>query len=97
MPRFTALPFVVEAHQWKGNVAPMPDEFRLGLSVSPDGRALVPTEDGLRPANHGDWIVRGSSGAFSVIHAAAFETMFQEQGLLPEEPVKRAYNRREIA
>ena len=77
MPRFVARPVVIEAHQWSGNAVLMPDDFRLSLTPQPDGSALVQTIGGGRRALHGDWVMRGSDGSFSVVRGGAFDDLFE--------------------
>ena len=94
MPRFIARPVTVEAHQWGGNTVLMPDDFRLSVQSTPDGRAVVTTLDGPKVAQRDDWIMRGPGGDFVVVRPAAFETMFEPLAQTPEPPAKRPYVRR---
>lgn len=50
---------------------------RLAAELTPDGVVLaVPTQDGKSLATSGDWIVKESSGAFSVCKAATFAATY---------------------
>jgi hypothetical protein len=81
MPRFRALPVVVEAHQFTGSVNLWPDPFlRAVVRHLPGGITEVMTADGLRQVRNNDWLVYGPGG-FSVMHEAAFEAMFEELAL----------------
>lgn len=95
MPRFVARPVVIEAHQWDGNAVLMPDDFRISLTPQPDGSALVHTLEGGRRATHGDWIMRGADGTFSVVRDGAFDTLFEPWKAVPAAlPVTRPYVKR---
>ena len=77
MPRYTARPLTVEAHQWTGHVAEWPESFRLAVRGHKVGGIIeVMTGDGVRQCKHGDWIVAGPDGTFTVQRAAMFETWF---------------------
>jgi hypothetical protein len=79
MPRFVALPVTVEAYEWTGHLHMFPDAFRMAVRrQNHNGTVDVMTDDGLRSCRHGDWIVRGPNGDFSVLRGATFETMYQE-------------------
>lgn len=93
MPRFVARPVVVEAYCWDGNSVGWPEDFRLVLATTPDGRAMVQTADGVSVAKRDDWIVRGGDGMFVVVKAATFETTYGEMAAA-EMPAKRSYTRR---
>lgn len=98
MPRFVARPVVVEAHQYLGNVVAMPIDFRDAVRrYAHDGSVDIMSSDGLRCCRHGDWIVRGPTGEFSIQRVATFEKMFEPHHPPPpvvEAPTKRA-NRKE--
>jgi hypothetical protein len=101
MPRFVARPIVVEAHQYDGNTVAMPDAFRMAVRRHlPGGTVEVMAGEQLRACKHGDWIVRGPDGQFSVVRDAAFETMFEPHRAAPAalpEPGKRLPTRKEAA
>lgn len=98
MPRFIARPVTVEAYCWEGNGAMLPDDFRLAMSVMPDGTARVSGVNGTsKTAQRGDWLVRGSDGLIVAMKAAAFEVAFEEITAEPVDRVKRPYNRKEHA
>jgi hypothetical protein len=78
MPRYRALPTVVEAHQFTGTVSFWPDPFRRAVVRHiPGGITEVMTADGARPVRFNDWVVYGPDG-FTVVHEAAFEARFEE-------------------
>jgi hypothetical protein len=80
MPRFVARPVTVEAVLFDTDTAQWPESFRLAVRrFLPDGTIEIMTGDGARPCRHGDHVVRGPSGLFSVWHEADFETWFTEQ------------------
>lgn len=88
MPRFTALPVTVEAHQWAGHMHMLPEPFRIAIRTHrPGGMIEVMTGDGIRQCRHEDWIVRGPDGQFSVMRAAAFEAMYGPQEEPPAAPI----------
>ncbi len=75
MPRFVALPTVIEAHQHKGGQPP--GDFALAVRRHlPGGRFEVATGDGPRVCGYLDWITRGGDGQFSVVPAATFEALY---------------------
>lgn len=90
MPRFIAKPIVVEAHQFDAaTVSAMPEAFRFAIRRHlPDGTVEVMTGDGLRICRHGNWIVRGTDGDFTVMRNRAFEALFEPHVVAPA-PVKR--------
>lgn len=97
MPRFTALPITVEAHQFTGATTLMPEAFIRAIPQHREGGAgVVQTARGLVPIELGDWIMRGAGGDFTVMSNAAFEAAFQEQ-VAESERVKRPYHRKEHA
>lgn len=77
MPRFVCLPVPIEAHQYNGHLHEWPEQFRLAVRGHKAGGIVeVMTGDGVRQCKHGDWVVAGPDGAFSVQRAATFETWF---------------------
>jgi hypothetical protein len=87
MPRFVARPVGVEAHLFDGHIHAMPESFRLAVrGFRGPGVIDVLTLDGLRQCRHGDWIVHGPDGQFSVHRAATFETYFEAVQAIPEQP-----------
>lgn len=90
MPRFIARPIIVEAFQFLGDIALMPEDFRRAVGRHLGGGITeVVTGEGVRPCRHSDWIVRGSDGTFSVIRDTNFEAAFE-----PHAPARRAENKR---
>lgn len=78
MPRFRAIPVVIEAHQMTGSINQWPDPFRRAVVRHiPGGTTEIMTPDGARPVRNNDWVVYGPGG-FSVVHEAAFEAMFEQ-------------------
>lgn len=77
MPRFVCLPVPIEAHQYNGHLHEWPEQFRLAVRGHKVGGIVeVMTGDGVRQCKHGDWVVAGPDGTFSVQRAATFETWF---------------------
>lgn len=79
MPRYIARPVIIEAFPWSGHTHELPESFRRAVTRHlVGGMVEIMTGDGARQCRHDDWIVRGPDGQFSVLRAAAFETMFEE-------------------
>lgn len=106
MPRFIARPVGVTAFPWNGHLHELPESFRLAVRRHLVGGIIeVMTGDGVRACKHGDWIVAGPDGTFSVQRQATFETWFEEQPLpaVPPEQIDlsvasltRSHKRKEI-
>jgi len=97
MPRFIGKPVIVEAFQFEGHTHTMPESFRLAVRAHRVGGIIeVMTGDGVRACRHGDWLVHGPDGTFSVQRGALFETWFEAfqptptiTDELPASPAKR--------
>ena len=96
MPKFIAKPVGVEAFQFDGHTHMLPEDFRMAVRRHlPGGTVEVMTGDGLRPCKHGDWIMRGPSGDFSVVRNATFETMYTDY--VPEAVKPGRVTRKDLA
>lgn len=93
MPRFVANPITVEAVAYDGHVHMMPEPFRMAVRRQlHGGHADVMCGGELRRCSHGDWIVRGPDGQFSVVKSATFEMLFTEQRPAKSEKRKELAN-----